>query len=321
MVEKQLSDDLIQTVQYLIDTGKGDRGRLQYILNSIQKSRTLYLSDQKYLESQISKFAKREKIELRDEMKDKPKKVERPGLIKAPIIYDSKIDARHDLKYSQRSLEESRMTWESELRVSIERLRKEMDDVMARIEKLERKMEGQTRQSADLKDEFVPVTHQTLRSQDSFSSSFITFTEEQWKEMQNSNQKMIDSINALINTFAKGEKMASSSIVSDSSKDEKKSDEIAKYFEKNKDKIRRDDNFHLIMQGLIIITVVSVGLALVTLILFGALEGKPRWENYGLTYLQASMMTSGLLSVIVAEVAAWIGMGIAYFAIKKRRKN
>lgn len=49
-----MSEDLIEHVMYLIDTKKGDSGRLNYILSMLQDGRPLYISDRKYLESLIT---------------------------------------------------------------------------------------------------------------------------------------------------------------------------------------------------------------------------------------------------------------------------
>jgi len=48
-----LSEDLISSIQQIILSGKGDRGRLEYILEMLTNGRALPLSDQKYLESII----------------------------------------------------------------------------------------------------------------------------------------------------------------------------------------------------------------------------------------------------------------------------
>lgn len=45
-----MSEDLIKAIQDLINSGKGDIGRLRYILHTIQRGKTLYHSDRKYLE-------------------------------------------------------------------------------------------------------------------------------------------------------------------------------------------------------------------------------------------------------------------------------
>ena len=48
-----MSDNLVNSVQQIIILGKGDRGRLEYILELLTKDKTLPISDQKYLESII----------------------------------------------------------------------------------------------------------------------------------------------------------------------------------------------------------------------------------------------------------------------------
>ena len=48
-----MSDNLANSVQQIIILGKGDRGRLEYILELLTKDKTLPISDQKYLESII----------------------------------------------------------------------------------------------------------------------------------------------------------------------------------------------------------------------------------------------------------------------------
>jgi len=60
-----MSSDLIKSVIYLIESGKGDVGRLNYILNVLQDGKTLFASDKKYLDTLISTYidsAKRREI-------------------------------------------------------------------------------------------------------------------------------------------------------------------------------------------------------------------------------------------------------------------
>lgn len=51
-----MADELIDYVIHLIDTKKGDVGRLNYILGALQDGKTLYNSDKKYLDSLISTY-------------------------------------------------------------------------------------------------------------------------------------------------------------------------------------------------------------------------------------------------------------------------
>jgi len=86
-----MSDDLIKYVLYLINSKKGDVGRLNYILATLQDDKPLYTSDKKYLESMISTYIgpARRKLreqqtveELRTELarvNDKLKRIEKRG--------------------------------------------------------------------------------------------------------------------------------------------------------------------------------------------------------------------------------------------------
>lgn len=51
-----MADELIDYVIHLIDTKKGDAGRLNYILSALQDGKALYNSDKKYLDSLISTY-------------------------------------------------------------------------------------------------------------------------------------------------------------------------------------------------------------------------------------------------------------------------
>ena len=51
-----MTDELIDYVTYLIDSKKGDIGRLGYILSALQDGKSLYNSDKKYLDSLIATY-------------------------------------------------------------------------------------------------------------------------------------------------------------------------------------------------------------------------------------------------------------------------
>jgi len=86
-----MTDELIDNVIYLIDSKKGDLGRLNYILGALQEGKALYNSDKKYLDSLISTYigSARKKIadyrsadELKIDLtrvKDRLEKFERRG--------------------------------------------------------------------------------------------------------------------------------------------------------------------------------------------------------------------------------------------------
>ena len=52
-----MREDLASTIQQLIVLGKGDVGRLEYILDLLRKGKVLPISDQKYLENTLSLYS------------------------------------------------------------------------------------------------------------------------------------------------------------------------------------------------------------------------------------------------------------------------
>lgn len=73
---KKLSEDLIKTVQKLIDSGKGDSKRLHEIFNVLKQGTPLYLSDYKYLESLTKAIEEQQQISESEKDKSKNKKSE-----------------------------------------------------------------------------------------------------------------------------------------------------------------------------------------------------------------------------------------------------
>src|SRR5690348_16397702 len=69
-----MSEDLIKTVQKLIDSGKGDSNRLHEIFNVLKHGTPLYMSDYKYVESLIKTLEEQEKINSDKETKSKNNK-------------------------------------------------------------------------------------------------------------------------------------------------------------------------------------------------------------------------------------------------------
>lgn len=62
----EMEDELIENVMYLIDSKKGDVGRLNYILSALQDGKSLYNSDKKYLDSLISTYMNSSKKKFGD---------------------------------------------------------------------------------------------------------------------------------------------------------------------------------------------------------------------------------------------------------------
>jgi len=92
-----LSEDLIGAIQQILILGKGDQGRLEYLLDLLQKGRPLPESDQKYLQLMIplylgpkdsDSYQKNAELaieKLHDEVKElreKIQKIERKGFEK-----------------------------------------------------------------------------------------------------------------------------------------------------------------------------------------------------------------------------------------------
>ena len=69
-----MSEDLIKTVQKLIDSGKGDSDRLHEIFNVLKHGTPLYLSDFKYIESLIKTLEEQEQLKSEKETKSKKTK-------------------------------------------------------------------------------------------------------------------------------------------------------------------------------------------------------------------------------------------------------
>jgi len=67
-----MSEDMLKSIQNLIDSGKGDLKRLTEILNTLKQETTLYLSDYKYLESL---FSQKEETQSKTDLKNKVKKI------------------------------------------------------------------------------------------------------------------------------------------------------------------------------------------------------------------------------------------------------
>lgn len=63
----QASHDVIKTLEDLINSGKGETGRLHYILHTLIKGKKLYSSDQKYVENLLSKSVDKQTLPILDE--------------------------------------------------------------------------------------------------------------------------------------------------------------------------------------------------------------------------------------------------------------
>jgi hypothetical protein len=70
-----MSEDLIKTVQKLIDSGKGDSNRLHEIFNVLKHGTPLYMSDYKYVDSLAKTLQEQEQTKSEKEPKPKNTKV------------------------------------------------------------------------------------------------------------------------------------------------------------------------------------------------------------------------------------------------------
>ena len=71
-----MSEDMVKSIQKLLDSGKGDPARLTEILNTVKQKTPLYFSDYRYLEDL---FAQKEESQIKTEEKSKSKKVKKEG--------------------------------------------------------------------------------------------------------------------------------------------------------------------------------------------------------------------------------------------------
>ena len=72
----KMEDELVDDVNYLIDSKKGDLGRLSYILSVLQDGKSLYNSDKRYLDSLISTYLESSKKKSGDQKSVEELKVE-----------------------------------------------------------------------------------------------------------------------------------------------------------------------------------------------------------------------------------------------------
>jgi len=241
-------EDLIKKVQAQIDAGIGDTGRLQFILESLQKGKPLFKCDQKYVEAQISR---------------QPKKKTTTNL------------SDHSTNSGQANitalfLNKSEMVPQPDLQKTFLEIRKDLEHALERLEKLERQF--QEKSKFDLIEPEV--------DQNSLSKELHDITTEK----------------------------------------QKVNDTQVKFYGKNKTKPKMDKNLHTIFKVLLVITILIAVSTFTVLWLFGTLEGKIKWQDYGISYGDASAIAHWLVFAIVLDVVAWPALGIATLISNERRK-
>ena len=92
-----MSDDLIKSIQDLIDSGRGDAGRNKYILSRLKAGKSLYKSDQQYIEKHLSKPIKGIKIpestwSVQQKEQEEKRKAEIAGLKTEVTIHEERLD-------------------------------------------------------------------------------------------------------------------------------------------------------------------------------------------------------------------------------------
>lgn len=71
--QRYIPTDLLEQIKFMIDSGNGDPGRLQHIHDMIFQNKTLYHSDQKYLDSKLEElkgnnFSKQNTVKLKQDI-------------------------------------------------------------------------------------------------------------------------------------------------------------------------------------------------------------------------------------------------------------
>ena len=87
--KRYIPDDLLEKIKFIIDSGNGDPGRLQHIYDMISQNRTLYHSDQKYLELKLEDLQNNHYVTQNNfELK---KEIPQPYVQKVKSITEEKI--------------------------------------------------------------------------------------------------------------------------------------------------------------------------------------------------------------------------------------
>ncbi|HWY36848.1 MAG TPA: hypothetical protein VNX68_19540 [Nitrosopumilaceae archaeon] len=135
-----MSYNLRKFVQEEIDSGIGDIGRLQYILDSLDEDKTLYQSDQKYLEARISKHAKK-MTTLKNETENVFQNSENQNIIMMKNLPHYHIKSGQD-QQTTIFLNKSEMIAQSDMQKTLIEAREKLENVLERIEKFERNLGG-----------------------------------------------------------------------------------------------------------------------------------------------------------------------------------
>ena len=131
-----MSYNLRKFIQEEIDSGIGDIGRLQFILDSLNKDKSLYQTDRKYLEERISKHAKKITA-LKNHTENVFKNNENQNIVITENLQDYNTKPGPD-QQTTLFLNKSEMTAQPDIQKTLLEARKNLENVLERIEKLER---------------------------------------------------------------------------------------------------------------------------------------------------------------------------------------
>ncbi len=128
------NSELVTAIKNIIECGIGDSGRLHYILNCIQKNKSLYSSDQKYIDEKIAIFKKRfsEKIIKKQSITRKIEVPIKPVIQQKQTFYDQDV---------------------------VEKLKLELDKSKTTIRQLEKIIQVQKIEIQNLKNELIKITN------------------------------------------------------------------------------------------------------------------------------------------------------------------
>jgi hypothetical protein len=162
-----LSYNLIKFVQEEIDSGIGEIRRLQFILDSLKEDKPLYLCDRKYLEARISKHTKK-MFTLQNETKNVIKHNKNQNIITTKNLQDYNTRSGYDQQTSL-FLNKSEIMVQPDIQKTILEVRKELENILKRIERLERNFHEESK--------FELITHEV--EQTNLSDELHDFIETQ----------------------------------------------------------------------------------------------------------------------------------------------
>ena len=130
-----MSYNLIKFVQEEIDSGIGETRRLEFILDSLKEDKPLYLCDQEYLEARISRQTKK-MFTLKNETENVFKNNKNQNITMTANLQDFSTRSRQEQQTSL-FLNKSEMLVQSDIQVNMLEVRKKLENILERIERLE----------------------------------------------------------------------------------------------------------------------------------------------------------------------------------------